>query len=162
MNQLSPELTAAFANDSLTNWQVSEQFNLAYDWVVRNRAKWRRLHGLEPLRKGRKPLLDEITTSGLNMTELRHDFENPTLTINEIVDKYEAYDLKWDWVQTARKAHRDSIGWDPNQVQREMVRVQAPRAHAEASEERLNDLLNRFETDLAKLEKIVEAYFNEQ
>lgn len=89
-------LLAAYEDDSISNIQIADSFNMPYDTVQRARARYRRKAGLPPLRKGRKGTSYE----GVDVGQLVKDFGNEALTINDIAVKH---NLSWDQVQRARQ-----------------------------------------------------------
>ena len=55
MATYNKELEKDFADDSLTISDICDKYNLTWDWVQRNRARYRRVMGLPPLKKGPRP-----------------------------------------------------------------------------------------------------------
>ena len=47
-------LEKAFENDDLSISQISDHFNLPWNRVQEDRAKYRKAHGLKPLNRARK------------------------------------------------------------------------------------------------------------
>jgi len=104
-------LLAAYEDDSVSNIQIADAFNMPYDTVQRARARYRRKAGLPPLRKGRKGTSYE----GVDVGQLVKDFADERLTINDIAIKH---NLSWDQVQRAQaKWNNDGslpFGLEPN------------------------------------------------
>ena len=49
------QLEADFADDSMTISDIADKHGLTWDWVQRERAKYRRLNGLAPIKRGPRP-----------------------------------------------------------------------------------------------------------
>lgn len=51
----SEEMKRDFANDALTHQDIADKHGKSWDWVQRNRSKWRKANGLGPVPSGPRP-----------------------------------------------------------------------------------------------------------